>query len=197
MPTEPPIPGTPLRPGHLGAGRLALFVTAAAAPLTALGGAIPIMYAVSGNVGAAFCFLLLAIVLGVFAVGYAAMSRYVSNPGAFHSYIADGLGRAGAVAAAFVALLAYNAIQISLYGLIGAILGEFIGDEFSFVLDWWIWALLAWAVVGLLGLLQVDLSGTVLRHVAGAGTARPGRPGGAGRRQSGRRADQSDRARSG
>jgi amino acid transporter len=162
MPTEPSISATTLRPGRLGAGRLALFVTATAAPLTAVGGAIPIMYAVSGNAGAAFCFLFLTIVLGVFAVGYTAMSRYVPNPGAFYSYIADGLGRAGAVAAAFVALVAYNAIQISLYGLMGAILGDFIGDEFSLVLDWWIWALLAWAVVGVLGMLQLDLSATVL-----------------------------------
>ncbi|WP_329109007.1 APC family permease [Micromonospora sp. NBC_01699] len=162
MPTEPPVPGIPLRPGRIGTGRLALFVAATAAPLTAVGGAIPIMYAVSGNVGAAFCFLMLTILLGVFAVGYAAMGRYVPNPGSVHSYIANGLGRAGAVGAAFAALVAYNALQISLYGLIGAIVGEFVGDEISIELDWWIWALLAWAVVGLLGVLQVDLSGTVL-----------------------------------
>ncbi|RKR91342.1 amino acid/polyamine/organocation transporter (APC superfamily) [Micromonospora pisi] len=162
MPTEPRIPGIPLRPGRLGTGRLALFAIAAAAPLTAVGGAVPIMYAVSGNAGAAFCFLVLTIVLAVFAVGYTSMSRYVPNPGAFSSYIAKGLGRAGAVAAAFVALLAYNAIQIGLYGLIGAILGEFVGEEFALELDWWIWALVAWAVVSVLGVLQRDLSGRVL-----------------------------------
>ncbi|WP_326559704.1 APC family permease [Micromonospora sp. NBC_01796] len=162
MPTEPPAPGIPLHPGRLGTGRLALFVAATAGPLTAVGGTIPILYAVSGNVGAAFCFLVLTVVLGVFAVGYAAMGRYVPNPGSSHSYIANGLGRVGAVGAAFVALVAYNAIQISLYGLIGAILGEFASDEFAVELDWWIWALLAWAVVGLLGLRQLDLSGTVL-----------------------------------
>lgn len=162
MPTEPPVPGTPLRPGRLGAGRLALFAAATAAPLTAVGGAIPIMYAVSGNTGAAFCLLVLTVVLLVFAAGHTAMSRYVPNPGAFSSYIAKGLGGAGAVAAAFVALLAYNAIQIGMYGLIGAILSEFVGVELSLELDWWIWALVAWAVVGMLGVLQLDLSGTVL-----------------------------------
>lgn len=162
MPTEPPVPGTPPRPGRLGAGRLAILATAAAAPLTAVGGAMPIMYAVSGNVGAAFCFLVLTIVLAVFAVGYTAMSRYVPNPGAFSSYIAKGLGRAGAVSAAFVGLLAYNAIQIGLYGLVGAILAEFVSVEFSLVLDWWIWALVAWAVVGLLGVLRWELSRAVV-----------------------------------
>jgi hypothetical protein len=32
--------------------------------------------------------LILAVALGLFAVGYAAMSRHVANAGAFYSYLA-------------------------------------------------------------------------------------------------------------
>jgi amino acid transporter len=151
-----------LRRGRLGTAHLVFFTVAASAPLTVLGGGVTTMYAVSGNTGAALSYLLLAVVLGIFAVGYAAMSRHVSNAGAFYSYVANGLGRVGGVSASFVALAAYNAIQIGLYGLFGAVFGDFMLTKFNVELVWWGWALMAWLVVGLLGLLQVDLNATVL-----------------------------------
>jgi amino acid transporter len=151
-----------LRRGRLGTAHLVFFTVAASAPLTVLGGGVTTMYAVSGNIGAALSYVLLAIVLGIFAVGYAAMSRYVTNAGAFYSYIANGLGRAGGVSASFVALAAYNSIQIGLYGLFGFIFGDFMSTKFSVQLEWWVWALVAWVVVGVLGLLRVDLNASVL-----------------------------------
>lgn len=151
-----------LRRGRLGTAHLVFFTVAASAPLTVLGGGVTTMYAVSGNVGAALSYILLAVVLGIFAVGYAAMSRYVSNAGAFYAYIANGLGRAGGVSGSFIALAAYNAIQIGLYGLFGAIMADFMDTKFSTDLAWWVWGLAAWALVGVLGLLQVDLNASVL-----------------------------------
>ncbi|MFJ8577884.1 APC family permease [Micromonospora sp. NPDC093277] len=156
-----------LRRGRLGTLHLVFFTVAASAPLTVLGGGVTTMFAVSGNVGAALGYVLLAAVLAVFATGYAAMSRHVANAGAFYAYIANGLGRAGGVAGSAVALAAYNAIQIGLYGLIGAILQEFLAAKAGLDLAWWIWALLAWAVVGLLGVLRIDLNATVLAVLLG------------------------------
>jgi amino acid transporter len=162
MSSDPITPNTSLRRGRLGTGHLVFFTVAASAPLTVLGGGVTTMYAVSGNVGAALSFVLVAVVFAIFAVGYGAMSRHVSNAGAFYSYIAKGLGRAGGVAGSFIALITYNAIQIGLYGLFGAIFGEFMATKFNIEADWWIWSLVAWLVVGTLGLLQVDLNATVL-----------------------------------
>ncbi|GIG91709.1 APC family permease [Plantactinospora endophytica] len=153
---------TGLRRGRLGTVHLVFFTVAASAPLTVVGGGITTMYAVSGNVGAALSYVVLAAILAVFAVGYAAMSRFVSNAGAFYSYIANGLGRAGGVSGSFLALASYNAIQIGLYGLFGAIFGEFMATKFGVDQQWWVWALVGLAVVGLLGVLQVDLNATVL-----------------------------------
>ncbi|MGW5668804.1 APC family permease [Micromonospora sp. NPDC003776] len=151
-----------LRRGRLGTAHLVFFTVAASAPLTVLGGGVTTMYAVSGNIGAALGYVLIAVVLAVFATGYAAMSRYVANAGAFYAYIANGLGRAGGVAGSAVALAAYNAIQIGLYGLIGAILKDFLSAKAGIDLAWWVWALVAWALVGLLGVLRIDLNATVL-----------------------------------
>ncbi|MEO3816078.1 APC family permease [Plantactinospora sp. B24E8] len=154
--------GSGLRQGRLGAAQLALFTVAASAPLTVLGGAVTTMYAVSGNVGAALAYPLLAVVLGVFMVGYAAMSRFVGSPGAFHTYVANGLGRAGGVAGSFVALLAYNAVQISLYGLFGAVVADFSAARLGVDQPWWVWSLVALAVVGTLGVRRVDLNAVLL-----------------------------------
>ena len=107
-------------------------------------------------------FLILAVALALFAVGYAAMSRFVANAGAFYSYLAHGLGATWAVAGAFVALISYNAIQIGLYGLFGAALGDLVNQTTGVSLPWWAWALAALIIVGLLGVNRVDLNANVL-----------------------------------
>lgn len=151
-----------LRRRRLGVIHLVFFTVAASAPLTVLGGGVTTTYAVTGIAGVALSFLLLAVALGLFAVGYAAMSRHVASAGAFYSYIAKGLGRTWAVAASFVALVSYNAIQIGLYGLFGAATADFMSSLVGLALPWWFWALVALVVVGALGVLRVDLNAGVL-----------------------------------
>jgi amino acid transporter len=130
--------------------------------MTVLAGGIVATLAVTGSVGTPLSFPILAVALALFAVGYAAMTRYVSNAGAFYTYIAQGLGRAVGVGASFVALLAYNAIQIGLYGLFGLVMNGYAAQHWNITWAWWIWALIAWAVVGILGILKIDLNAKVL-----------------------------------
>ena len=89
---------------RLGVISLIFFTVAASAPLTVLGGGVTTTYAVTGIAGVPLSFILLGAALALFVVGYAAMSRYVANAGAFYSYLAQGLGRESAVGGAFVAL---------------------------------------------------------------------------------------------
>src|SRR6266545_3836136 len=79
---------------RLGVGHIFFFTVAASAPMTVLGGRIPTAFAVTGVNGVPLAFPILAVALALFVVGYAAMSRYVFNAGAFYSYVATGLGRA-------------------------------------------------------------------------------------------------------
>src|ERR687893_974570 len=114
---DPPAEATESAKLHrraLGVPDLVFFIVAASAPLTAVAGGQAATYLVTGNRAVAFMFIPLGIMLALFAVGYAAMSRYVANAGAFYSYLTQGLGRTWAVAGSFVALLSYNAIQIGL-----------------------------------------------------------------------------------
>lgn len=151
-----------LRRRRLGVIHLVFFTVAASAPLTVLGGGVTTTFAVTGIAGVPLSFLVLAAALALFAVGYAAMSRHVANAGAFYSYLARGLGRTWAVAGAFVALVSYNTIQIGLYGLFGASFGDFAATALGVDAPWWVWSLVALALVGVLGVLRVDLNAGVL-----------------------------------
>jgi len=146
----------------LGVPDLVFFIVAASAPLTAVAGGQAATYLVTGNKGVPFMFIPLGIILALFAVGYAAMSRHVTNAGAFYAYVARGLGKVWAVGAAFIALIAYNAMQIGIYGLFGVAMGAFMADKIGITLDWWWWCLIGGAIIGVLGVLQIDLNARVL-----------------------------------
>ncbi|MFE9201749.1 APC family permease [Micromonospora sp. NPDC007230] len=148
--------------GRLGIPSVVFFVLSAAAPLTVVAGVVTTGYAVTGVTGIPLAFLAVAVVLTLFAVGYVAMARRLTNAGAFYAYIARGLGRPAGVGAAWVALIAYNALQVGLYGAIGAAAEPVLDQLFGSSPAWWVVALVAWALVAMLGVLRVDVNGLVL-----------------------------------
>ncbi|ETK31406.1 APC family permease [Microbispora sp. ATCC PTA-5024] len=147
---------------RLGVPSVVFFVISAAAPLMVVAGSVPTAYAVTGVLGVPFAFLLLGAIFALFAVGYVTMARHVVNAGAFYAYATQGLGRTAGVATAWVALLAYNALQLGLYGIIGSAAEPLLRDWFGLSPAWWVIALVAWALTGVLGLLRVDVNGKVL-----------------------------------
>ena len=147
---------------RLGVPAVLFFVLAGVAPLTVAAGVIPTAYATTGLTGIPAAFLVIAVILAIFATGYVAMSRHIVNAGAFYAFIAHGLGRAAGVAAALVALLAYSCLQIGLYGLLGPTAASQAAAHLHVHAPWWAWALGAWAVITVLGLLRVDITGRVL-----------------------------------
>jgi amino acid transporter len=147
---------------RLGVPAVVFFVLAAAAPMTVVAGGATTGWAVTGVGGIPIAYLAIALVLAVFSIGYTAMSRKIVNAGAFYSYIAQGLGRIPGVAAAFVAQLAYNTMQIGLYGGLGPVLAGLIGERLGLTVAWWVYAFIAWAVIAVLGVMRVDINGKVL-----------------------------------
>ncbi|RKR91444.1 amino acid transporter [Micromonospora pisi] len=165
-PSAPPRPSnvsSALASGRLGIPSVVFFVLSAAAPLTVVAGVVTTGFAVTGVTGIPLAFLLIGAVLALFSVGYVAMARHTANAGAFYAYVTRGLGRPAGVGAAWVALIAYNALQVGLYGAVGAaaapVLEQFFGLHDP---SWWVIALVAWAVVAGLGVLRVDINGMVL-----------------------------------
>jgi amino acid transporter len=137
--------------------------TTASAPMAVMLGAIPVIYATTGVTAVPLVFLIAGTVLGLLSVGYTAMARQVPHPAVYYATISRGIGRPFGVAAGLVALLAYNAIQISLYGLLGADLSE------AFGVPWWVPALIVVAVVagfGMVGVTRLTVALTVMLAVS-------------------------------
>lgn len=148
--------------GSIGVSGIVFLVIAAAAPLTAVAGSLPVMIALGNGAGAPLTYIVAAAVLLVFSVGYATMSSSVTETGAFYAYVTKGLGRSPGLGAAALALLAYTTIQAAIYGLaastVDAVMERFGGPD----LPWWVWAFALMALVAVLGYRSINLGAKVL-----------------------------------
>jgi amino acid transporter len=157
-----PVPAPLALTGKLGPLAIVFMVVAAASPLTVVGGATPLGILLGNGVGFPALYAVSGIVLLLFSVGLAAMTRVVPRPGAFFTFVGYGLGRRAGLGAAYLALLTYTAVQAAVYGYIGYILSGTFAQLGLPELPWWLWALAVAALVGVLGYRHIDLSSKVL-----------------------------------
>jgi amino acid transporter len=148
--------------GKLGATAVTFMVIAAAAPLTVVGGLMPVGFLIGNGEGFPAMFLVATAILVLFAVGLVAMSRHVPDAGAFFTFISHGLGPMSGVSAAYLALICYTTVQCAVVSFLGAsISGDLVllgGPD----IPWWIFTLAAIAVFGFLGYRHIELSSKVL-----------------------------------
>lgn len=155
-------PASGLSKNAVGLAQIVFFVVAAAAPLTAMVGATPAAFSLGNGAGVPGVFVLAGLMYLVFSMGYAAMSRHISNAGAFYAYIANGLGRPLGVGGAFVAIVAYNAVQIAIYSMFGFFLNNAVQQHYGANVPWWVFALACAAIVHFCGARQIEFSGRLL-----------------------------------
>jgi amino acid transporter len=153
---------TALHHGRLGVVGIVFYVIAAASPLVGMTGALPVAIVLGSGPGVPGAYLAVGIVLLLFSVGYATMSQHVTNTGAFFAYVGRGLGIAPGVGSAYACLLAYLAIQLAIFGFFGAVMAGQMDSQFGISLSWWVWALLAWAIVLALSAFSVDIGAKFL-----------------------------------
>jgi amino acid transporter len=140
----------------VGGAELMTLGVCASCPMAVLAGSVVATYAATGVVDMAPSFILLGAALALFAVGFLAMTRDIPHPASFYALLSHGLGPVVGLAGAAVSLLAYYVVQLSLYGLLGAITAGLFGGA------WWVWSLAAWLAVGLLGVLHIGLNTRLL-----------------------------------
>jgi amino acid transporter len=150
-----------LKKGKLGVIGIVFFVVAASAPLVGMTGAMPVAMLAGNGAAAPGAYLAVGLTLLLFSVGYAAMSSRVTNSGAFFAYVGRGLGTNAGVASAFASIVCYVTIQLAIYGFFGAILSGQMG-ALGLDLPWYVWSIIAWAIVTGLSLLSVDIGAKVL-----------------------------------
>lgn len=145
----------------LSTGRVVFIVIAAAAPMAAMVGNVPIALSQGNGAGLPAAFVVAALVLLSFSVGYAEMSRRVVNTGAFYTYVSRALGKPPGVGAAYVALASYTSMAIGLLGGFSYFMQQVL-DGLGIHVAWFVFAVIGLVIVGTLGYRSVDLSSKVL-----------------------------------
>ncbi|WP_199515012.1 APC family permease [Nucisporomicrobium flavum] len=135
---------------------LVFFALATATPLTIVSAAVPGAYAGGGPLALPLLFAGLGLLLLAGIPGYARMAHRLPHAGALSGFVARGLGRPFGVGAGWLALLSYNALQIGLYGVVGATAAPLVRAP------WWTVALACWAVVAVSGLVRVEVTAWAL-----------------------------------
>ncbi|NLU74026.1 APC family permease [Streptomyces sp. HNM0575] len=148
--------------GRLGTGSIVFMVIAAAAPLTVIGGNVPLAVGNGPGAGAPVGFALASLILLVFAVGFVTMTPHVPEAGAFYAYATRGLGDRVGVGTAGVALVAYTAVQVGVYGYLGWAVDSTVRSFGGPHIPWWASALAVAGLVAFLGYRHIDLSSKVL-----------------------------------
>jgi amino acid transporter len=153
--------------GSLARGKLntiviVFLVMAIVAPIGGLSGPVGLGIALGNGAGMPGVFLIAMLILLCFAAGYAAMSRHVSQTGAFYAYITRGLGRPAGGAGAWIVMVAYNAAFCSMCGYIGFFAKMFFLEHTGVDLPWYFYTAIVLLIIFVLGRLNIGVSAGVL-----------------------------------
>lgn len=148
--------------GSLGVAPIVLMVVATAAPLTVMVANSPLIIMLGNGVSAPVDALIAAVIMFLFTAGFVAMSKYISNAGAFYAYIQKGLGRSVGLGSATLAVVSYALILLALQAFIGYAIAEAVSDFSGISLPWWVYSLATVAVIAYLGYRDIELSSKFL-----------------------------------
>lgn len=154
-------PEAGLKKDAIGTRDIVFMLVSAAAPLTVVVGVAPLALAV-GGAGAPAIYIAGALGLGLFAIGFMALTRHVVSYSGFYGYIVHSLGRVAGLGSGLTAWMSYNAIQIGLYGLLGIQANIAVNSLFGVDLPWWLFVVIAIAAVWYLGWRGIDVGAKVL-----------------------------------
>jgi amino acid transporter len=159
--TDTDLPRT-LAPGRIGAAAVTFFALAATAPLAVLITVVPAAYARGGGPLVPLAFAAVGVALLLFCAGYAAMAHRAPYAGALYTYVSRGLGRPTGIAAAWVTVVSYHALQLGLYGVAGATAAPLLRAWFHLDAPWWAVAAACWLLVALCGTIRVEVASGLL-----------------------------------
>ncbi len=109
-----------LKSGAVGLFGVIFMAVATAAPIAAMTGNVPPSVAFGTGTSTPGGYVIATIVLGIFAVGYVSMARYITTTGAFYGYISQGLGRIIGMSSGMLTVVAYMVFEASLVGLVSS-----------------------------------------------------------------------------
>lgn len=154
-------PSTTKLKGEMGTFGLLFTVLAFTAPLGVVFGFLSVN--ISFGIAVPIAFVVVMLLMLLFALGFTSMSRRIPRPGAFYTYIGEGLGRPVGLGGSFLALTTYgfNIIATLVFSGIAVnnLFTSFSGGPGA---AWWIWSLVMLGAVWGLSYFNVELSAKVL-----------------------------------
>jgi amino acid transporter len=150
-----------LKPGAVGLVGVLFLTVTGSAPISAMLFNTPISVGYGNGLGTPAGFLVAAIVLTVFSVGYVAMARKVTTAGGFYSFISHGLGRELGMASGFAMVAAYSVFEVSLVGGF-AYFASLKGARYGLHIEWYWYGFAMIAVIAALSYFDVRLSARIL-----------------------------------
>ncbi len=151
-----------LKPHALGLLGVLFLALAAAAPMSAMLGNVPIAVGFGNGTAAPGGFILAAILLFLFSVGYVAMARRFTTAGGFYGYISHGLGRPLGMAAGWGGMAAYSVFEAGEWGIFAYYTRSTFSQFLHINLSWPIYAFAGLALVAVLTYFDVKLSARIL-----------------------------------
>ncbi len=130
-----------LKPNAVGLIGVLFMAVATAAPITAMVGNVPIAVGFGNGAYAPAGYFVATIVLTLFAIGYAAMSKHITATGAFYGYISHGLGRIVGLGAGFLTAMAYMVFEASLIGIFAFFGNDTFNSLFGVNIPWIVFAI--------------------------------------------------------
>ena len=148
---------------QLGVGSIVFLVLAAVAPVTVLIVVLPLAAALGNGGGLPISILMVAAALLLFAVGYAQITKELTNAGGFYAIAVKGLGRTAGLITGLIATIGYNAFVAGALGTIGFFAGMVVVPEiFGVELDWFVTGVVLFVIVFLLARSGIHVSAIVL-----------------------------------
>lgn len=156
---------TDLARNKLGVGSIVFLVLAAVAPVTVLIVVLPLAISLGNGGGVPISILLVAAALLLFAVGYAQITKELTNAGGFYAIAVKGLGKTAGLITGLIATIGYNAFVAGALGTIGFFAGMVVVPELTggaVTLDWFWTGLVLFVVVFFLARSGIHVSAIVL-----------------------------------
>jgi len=151
-----------LKVGAIGLFGVLFMALANAAPITAMTGNVPIAVAYGNGVYAPAGYLIATIVLTLFTVGYAAMSRYITTAGAFYGFVSHGLGQIWGMATGALATMAYIVFEGSLIGIFAYFAHSALDTWFAINVNWLLIAVIGIILAGIFGYFDINIAAALL-----------------------------------
>lgn len=144
--------------------RIAVLIISASTPLATIIGTAPLGLAFGGpNLPAMY--LISGILIALFCVGYTQMSRRITRPGTFCSYIARGLGRVAGVGPAWLAFVSYTLFLAGCFAIAPYYASLLVQQQFGISVPWPVFAVLLFAAVLVCAYRRIDFSAQILTAI--------------------------------